>query len=290
MNIIELYQQHRTPHMTAGGHHHTRPGWVQTDCPQCGPRSGKWHLGYCLGGRFFHCWRCGRMPFFETLAALLDIGLPEARKLTRDLDAPLATNYARPIGRYKPPAGVGPLLEPHLRYLTERGFEPDELAALWGLGGISIAARLGWRIFIPVLQRGKPVSWTTRSISDNVEQRYITASVSEQSCDISHVLFGDDYCYSSVIVCEGPFDVFRFGPGAVALLGQKWSNAQLNKLARYPVRVVCLDNEPDTQRRASRLCDALEGFPGETINVVLNSKDPASASEREVKRVRGLLL
>ena len=52
-------------------------------------------------------------------------------------------------------------------------------------------------------------------------------------------------------------------------------------------RVVCYDNSPDAQRRANELCEVLSVFPGETINVQLDTgDDPASADRAEIELLR----
>ena len=103
------------------------------------------------------------------------------------------------------------------------------------------------------------------------------------------LLYGEDYCRGSVIIHEGPTDVWRTGPGAVALLGTGFTDAQVLRLSHYGLRIVCFDSEPAAQRRANKLCSLLDGFPGETINVVLDSKDPGSATPKEIAKLRKLL-
>ena len=101
------------------------------------------------------------------------------------------------------------------------------------------------------------------------------------------VLYGADHARHAVVVCEGPIDCWAIGPGAVATLGTAYTQAQALALARYPVRAVCYDAEPDAQRRAARLCQTLAAFDGTTVNVVLETgKDAAAASKAEVAELR----
>jgi hypothetical protein len=60
-------------------------------------------------------------------------------------------------------------------------------------------------------------------------------------------------------------------------------------LIKYPVRVVCFDNDPEAKRRARRLVEQITPFPGETYYVELDSKDPDSATERELTKLRSFL-
>jgi len=59
--------------------------------------------------------------------------------------------------------------------------------------------------------KGRIVSWTTRSIS-NQGKRYINASEREESVSMKTLLYNEDYARHCVIVTEGPGDVWRIGP------------------------------------------------------------------------------
>jgi DNA primase len=160
---------------------------------------------------------------------------------------------------------------------------------MWGLQGIGLAARYAWRLFIPVFQYGQIVTWTTRTISDIPKIRYVSADRGDEAISRTRVLLGEDYCRHAIIICEGPFDVFRIGPGAVATLGVSYSRAQVARMSKYPVRIVCFDNDTAGQERAQRLCSDLAPFPGKTVRITLDAKDAASANEREVSMIRSFL-
>ena len=151
-----------------------------------------------------------------------------------------------------------------------------------------MSVRLPWRLFIPFHIHGEVVSWTTRSIGQN-GLRYVSASSDQEKVNHKSILYGEDFCRHAVIVHEGPFDVWRTGPGAVATCGTGFSRSQLLRLSNYPVRVICFDNEKQAQQRATELCDLLEPFPGETIQVTLDAKDAAEASDKEINQLRRFL-
>lgn len=75
----------------------------------------------------------------------------------------------------------------------------------------------------------------------------------------------------------------------MATLGVLVTSAQIARLARYPVRVVCFDNEAGAQRRALALCRELSVFAGTTQNVVLDAADPGSAPPAETRALRRLI-
>lgn len=260
------------------------------DCPRCSPGSGHFRLGLSLARGAFSCWQCGFVPRKEAVAGLLGVSEREAGGLLGGLERPLPPAIAaKAPGRLVLPDGLGPLLPPHRRYLKGRGYDPDELAAVWGLQGIGLAARLAWRLFIPVTRRGVTVSWTTRSLTDG-GRRYVAADESQEAVPAKSLLYGADLVPGrAVIVVEGPADAWAVGPGAVATLGTSTSSAQVRRLLRYPVRYLCFDSEPGGQRRATRLLRDLSAFAGRTFNVVLDAKDPGSAKPKELRALRVLL-
>jgi hypothetical protein len=194
-------------------------------------------------------------------------------------------------GTLRLPGGREPLLPQHRAYLAGRGFDPDELVRLWGLEGIGLGSlAYAWRVFIPIYSNDEIVSWTTRSISDKHDRRYRTAPATDEAISCKKLLYGADYARAAVIVVEGPADVWRIGPGAVATLGTAITQAQVLQLANFPTRAICFDNEPAAQMRARRLSDALAGLPGETVNVVLDAKDAGSATGEEIQELRRAFL
>jgi len=186
------------------------------------------------------------------------------------------------------PFGLEPMSESHKHYLKERRFNPDEIERVWGVQGISVFATVGertlsWRLYIPIQQNSDVVSWTTRSINPDEKRRYINAKAEEESIPKSELLYGGDLARHAVIVCEGPSDVWRIGPGAVATMGVSYSQAQVTKLSRFPIRAICFDSDPKAQERARQLRDALLPFPGQTSVVTIDAEDPGSMSCHEVQ-------
>lgn len=288
MDIPELLRKLCVEHFVGSGHRHSREGWVQLDCPFCGKGSSKFHLGFNLRSRYFHCWHCGPHRASEVFQ---ELGAPRA--LSAEVykawkEDPLAPEpfRAKHRGVLKPPPGVGEMQKVHRRYLRGRGFDPDDLARVWALGGIGLAARnLAWRIYIPISEFGKQVSWTSRSIGDR-QPRYLSASLKEEAVPHKEVVYGLDFCVNSVVVVEGPADAWRVGPGAGAVFGVSFSVSQVRRLARIPFRTICFDNSKDAQDRADQLAQDLSAFPGRTQRVALDADDPGSAGEREIRLLR----
>lgn len=292
MKFEQLLRDLKIPFKQAGEDHHCRPGWLNLECPFCGKGSGKWHLGYCIAGAFLNCWKCGRHRNGDTISALTGMPLHKCLYLLRGV--PKDRGGIAPVhGSLVLPRGLGRLLLCHRGYLKERGFDPKDLEQLWGIKGIGMVPTggLSWRIYIPIHFQGEVVSWTTRSISDAVELRYISAKANKEAIPHKTLLYGEDYCYKhTIIIHEGPTDVWATGPGAVATMGTGWTRSQLLRMSKYHTKVVCFDNEVNAQKRANYLCDLLEPFPGEVVNVVLRGKDAASSKRSEIDRLRSRFL
>jgi hypothetical protein len=191
----------------------------------------------------------------------------------------------RPAGKLKLPTGVGEPQPAHRKYLQQRGFNPFQIEKIWRIAGIGLAAELSWRIYIPIYYKGQTVSWTTRSISDKTT-RYISAKPEQESFPHKQLLYGEDYARHGIIIHEGPIDVWATGPGAVATFGLNYSQAQVVRMAQYPIRAICFDSNREAQKVAGKLCDELSVFPGETYNVELDAEDAASAPPGEIVKLR----
>jgi hypothetical protein len=289
MRFSDILTQYRVPFLTAG-HEHCRPGWLQTDCPNCG-LTGHYRLGYNLAKGYLSCWSCGWVKLTDYVRHISGLGYREARELTGNVDRIAAPPKRGAGGVLKLPDFVEPLGYAHKKYLSSRGFDPDSIEKLWGVMGIAHAPRLSWRLFIPVIHNFETVSWLTRSIApaDVNERRYRSARETEERVPHKKLLYGGDYVRHAAIIVEGPTDVWAIGPGAVALMGTAYSRAQLLAMRQYPRRFVCFDNERTAQRRAAKLCDDLMVFPGCTANIRLDAKDAATASAADIKKLRELI-
>ena len=289
MTIQEILDELRMEYREAGGHHHAREGWIQIDCPFCGPDSQSYHLGFNLENRYFHCWRCGHHRFIETLIAL-GVSAEKARLLFSGINGPEASSKwtiaQRRAISLKIPAGIGPLSPSHRRYLRDRGFDPDEISGRWNVLGIGIAPKLSWRIYIPIFHQGVQVSWTTRAIGERAQPRYLSASAEEEVINHKDLVYGMDFCTHTVVVVEGPVDAWAIGPGAGATFGTAFSMTQVKLLARFPRRFICLDSSHEAQQKAKELAGLLSMLPGMTENILLDAKDPGCASQKELQQLR----
>lgn len=289
MKFTDLLRDRGVPLKAEGEHHHARAGWIQLDCPFCGRNSDKFHMGYNIQGGYTTCWSCGPHSLAEVTVHLFGITFKEAKTLLKDVEVDRKrVDSIKKRGTLKLPKNIGPLLGVHKKYLKGRGFKPKQLEKLWGIQGIGMSSKLGWRIFIPIHYQGEIVSWTTRSVTDK-GLRYLSAGADEEAINHKDLLYGEDNAKHAVCCVEGPFDVWNIGPGAVGTCGTGYSRAQVLKLSKYPIRAVCFDNSKAAQKRANDLCDMLSVFPGETFNIELDADDPGCAGPEEIQGIRETL-
>lgn len=264
-------------------HHHVSSGWIGIDCPQCSPGWRKYRFGIRANSGKSSCWMCGKVNPVKllSLASRKDFGT--VLNLWQQIEfvrAPRSTQ--RPVRQCILPQGVSFMGAAHRRYVADRGFDPDYLYNVWQVGAIGAHHSdrdLRWRVFAPIHNEdGIVCSWTARTIRDSARLRYKTASDEESAISPKDMVYGEHMVQHAAFITEGLFDAWAFGPGGCSTLGTAFTDNQIARLSRYPMRVVCYDNSPDAQKRAKTLCKQLSMFPGTTENVKLDrSEDPADA-------------
>jgi hypothetical protein len=93
-----------------------------------------------------------------------------------------------------------------------------------------------------------------------------------------------------VVVVEGPADVWRIGPGAVATLGISWKVPQACILRQFRYRYILFDPETKAQSKARELADWLAGFSGHTEIIDGLETDPGAMPRKDIAIIRKTLL
>lgn len=204
----------------------------------------------CLVGNYER-----RMELYRRVSDLTAGPMLAAAILPGTRTAPLAPVPPGPVTRLdRLPAD-----HPANRYLAMRGYDPERLAAAYGLGYVESAAHF-WsasnRIYCPIHQNGKYAGWQCRYVGDpdfkakGAPPKYFTLPGMQKG----QMLWGLDLAvkYRTVVVVEGPFDRFNFGPQAVATLGFPPTADQLKLLAnRFADKSVVLMPDPDVWKSPS---------------------------------------
>jgi len=184
-------------------------------------------------------------------------------------------------------------------YLRDRGYDPIELSKLWKVSyaehvpARTRGAMSADRIILPVHDNGVMVGWQARFIGD-VDwkklgiQKYLTYYPK------SLCFYGMDEAEQedTLVIVEGATSVWRYGFGALPLLGKTMSATQTEILmdrgrGRPIVLIPDTDDEeslPAFQRVAKQLTDA--GYPGCIGYAPLPPKtDPANLTTTQLRKL-----
>jgi hypothetical protein len=161
---------------------------------------------------------------------------------------------------------------PSVRYMRKRGFDPETLSELWGVRSCCENTRerpkfFRRRILIPiwrpitnpfapgVTSEVELAGWQARAIDPEDDRpKYLTSRGTKKTEQLYGLMEAKRES-GPVLVVEGVTDVWRYGPGAVALFGKTISAAQVTLLRRHLGRrqiLVLLDSDAKDNAEAIR--------------------------------------
>lgn len=290
IDFILLCQELHIPFIQSG-HHHCVDGWAQTHCPFCGGGNEGWHLGFNLEFGNMNCWRCGKHNVFEWLQTIQ----PKAptKQILKKYSIKQHTTekkvFVPRTRETKPPSRSGKMVKAHHEYLQSRKFDSYLLESVWGLLGTkNLSKEWNWRILASLYSlEGNIVGWTGRTISEEVKQRWKTTSKKDLSEDPRKLFYGLQKAEigKSILIVEGPSDVWRLGAGAVATLGIDWTEEQAGILRLFKRRFIMFDNQDIAQKKAEELANWLSPLPGETILITDLKTDPGDLPQKEANSI-----
>ncbi len=260
------------------------PGWRNCRCPFCDDTSD--HLGYNVEEGYWNCWKCGNHSVKKVVGELLSLNKHEVYDLiARYKKRPSMWMEERMVTkttRVQLPYGTENMTHRHRLYLQQRQFDPDVLTERYGLLGTGHLGDYKFRIIAPIWQEGKLVSYTGRDITDRSDLKYKACTGEDEIIFHKDCLYAlDNVQNSSVIVVEGIADVWRLGPGAVALFGMLYSPEQIKKLKRFKRRYIMLDSGENEFKKSKEMAAVLSIFDGENIVVELDEGDPGNMKQEE---------
>lgn len=295
MDLIQLYKDYGIFYLTEGNKH-CREGWVQINCPFC-QGSQNYHLGYNLDEDYFVCWRCGWKSTTDVISKLLKVSKDDAKTILRHYERHISvkdkTHVKSKTGTLSYKKIGESCTEKHIRYLKKRKYDAEYLIQafqLRGTGPFTILDGLNYshRIIIPILWEGHEVSFVSRDITGRHNLRYITCPTKHEIIEHKHILFGhpDTFKQDTCIVVEGVFDVFRFGVGAVATFGIKYTQEQLKLLSTMFNKVyVMYDDDPQAVISARKLSSELR-FRGVSSKVIEIEGDPGDMEQTTANKIK----
>lgn len=279
------------------------PDWIGIRCLWCDDKSN--HLGIHTSRGTINCYRC---PIKGTVMRLImkiercdynmaleivanfakfktrhTLPLPQQkeskfehlRRASRDVDILSQFNFtdvALPI---------------HEDYLHNRYFDPLHIREKYKIKFCGPVGQFKLRIIIPILVRGKCLSFTARDVTGHDNPPYRNCPNEEALVDTRELVYNIDNADSpDVLIVEGVTDVWRIGDNTVATLGIKYTPMQVLSLTRYRRCFILYDAEDQAQQQADRLSKDLNTVVHEVINLQLPKGDPADLSDDDVKALR----
>ena len=274
---------------------HHQDNWTHIACPFCMGNAGH-HLGYNIEDDFFCCWRCGFKNHYEVVRMLLDCSFSVAKDLLGNYGSTKIKSFRKEktkqiLKNIELPKSAGALTKRHIKYLEKRNFDAEKLQLLWGLKGTGITGPDKFRIIAPIYYRNKLVSYQGRDVTNKQGLKYKTCEKEKESIFHKHIVFGYD-CIpeDSVVICEGIFDVFRLGYGAVATFGIKFLPEQINLLSEFKNHFILYDSDPQAQKQAKKMANQLSAFSNNIEIIQLESGDPADMKQKEADELMRELL
>ena len=122
VSIIDLLSAAGVETRSIGQHHHASDGWVQVDCPFCGPGSKKFHMGISLTSFVANCWKCGNHRFRNSLLQITGWSVDKLSAELGHVELDQEAGKKEASGILEMPKGIKPMSRLHRAYLKKRGF------------------------------------------------------------------------------------------------------------------------------------------------------------------------
>lgn len=292
-DIAKFLEDMRVPIVTKGST--VTRGWIGLNCPFCG--DNRFHMGYNTRNNIFSCFRCGIKPFFKTLILLtgktrkeIEEILPSYFVAQEETEAKVSRPHHLEL-----PREFDRITSRHKRYLKSRNFDWRQIEDIWGVLGTGDEGEYANRLVIPIFYQRKMVSFTCRDITGKSNVKTMICPRDKEVIPSRNLLHGFDLVKgNSVIVTEGPFDSFRFGPGAVDTQGIQFTESQIEMLGAFKNIFICFDSilndngrelEKKAQEQAEKLADCLSINCNVWI-IDQFKKDPADMSDRQIRHIK----
>lgn len=239
------------------------------------------------------CFRCGTHSGVEVISVLLDTPISNAKTLISSYSTEVVSNptvnIAHPTVIDLSFANRG-LDSAYSEYLIKRGLNPKKVTEYADLRYTNHIGELYSRIVFPIYYKGKIVSYTSRTIIDNPQVRYISCSNNKEVMNHKDICYGCDKLQSStVLVVESPVNSIKIGNDiCVATFGIAYSEAQVNFLKQFKKVIISFDSEVKAQIQAEKLAKAIGLFTD--VSVVdlefSEGKDLGDCSRDELITIR----
>lgn len=248
--MIKLLQDYRIPYKVVSNR------WVNICCPYSYNHQGgdnKFFLGIDTKKHGCNCWSCGSLNIYDVVAELLHISKNEAITLVKSYGygTEFFYNEKRENASKMVLFGDSKPKNMHVKYLEKRGYNWKYLQKKYGIKFVTEKVDksvLPYSIMFPITLNYRVVSYQYRSVLDEPELRYKTATPEQSLVHNKDFIFGlDDWESNTCGIVEGIFDKFRMGKGVGTGFGSSLTNKQINWLAKRFKRVIFMFDATDSK-------------------------------------------
>ena len=275
-------------------------GWLGIKCPFCEDKKN--HCGIHVETKFFSCWNCGEKgTIIRLIKELESCSWDKAKKRIDEYKSyEYPENYRSNIeGNQRPHNETVQSIfnkfsegfpQRFINYLQGRNFEWRQILGRYKIRA-AITGDFKQRIICPIFMHGQMVSFVGRDITGESASRYRNCPNELSTVPVKSCLYNiDNAIHKTVILQEGVTDVWRWGDGAVALCGEKWTHRQLLTLMEYDFNKVVVMLDKDAEDRAVKLADELSCLISHVDIVVPQKGDPADIPQQEIFRLKEELM
>ena len=296
IHFERLCREYSVPYYTEGKN--VTPGWINVSCPF---HQDSNHMGFSPDGTF-NCWKCGSHSVNKVISRLLHLDQKTTRQvlseynsesITRNRLNKKTTTKAH-ASKVEPPGG--PLSKYHKRYLKRRNFSPRFITEKYGVLGTGPLTYwkkkdFSLRLIIPIVQKGRIVSFQGRDITDKDSLRYKGCPVELSVQHYKQTLYNIDNCPGTTIrLVEGITDVWRMGDGYACTFGTSMTDYQVKELIPYNRIYFIFDPEPEAQARAKKVAEKLAAIGKDVELIELEAGcDPGDLTNEQAAELRSLL-
>ena len=278
-------------------------------CPFCA--ESKYHCGINSGKNVYHCWVCGvKGDLPKLISKLLAISYIEAKeiisptselkKVLEERNKVIEEPIIIPNKDFKLPKFTNLFIENSTNdwQVIAYQFLKEKYSLSWKN---IVNAKLHYcyfgnkyknSIIIPIYKNEILINYLGRCWDKNSKSRYNNCPNEEAVLNIHRTLYNIDSIkigQDLIILVEGVFDCIKVGLDiAVASFGTEVSQEQKNLLIGLkPKKLIILadndPNNPNTTRKAQKLCDYLSPFLiTKCIEIPFDGKDPADLNRKEI--------
>lgn len=264
----------------------TQRGWINVNCPFCEDPSN--HGGFNLSGQYYNCWQCGAKKLDRALSSILESDLWQTRKIMDEYETGLVIKQdpkkTPKANQIEFPKGTISIKSSHRIYLLDRDYTPGEIERIWYIKGTGHLGNYKHRIIIPIYLNNKIVSFTSRDITGKAILRYKACAIEDEVIHHKHICYGSDYIRNRrAIIVEGPLDVWRIGPGAIATFGTSFTPQQILFISEIIDEAFILYDR-GAEKEAKKLYYNLTGLIKhvEIVSLPGKYKDPGEMKRKDV--------